>query len=175
MAPDLALKAQLSLPAVCAPMFLVTGTELFIEACKAGLMGGLPRQNARTIEDFESWLVTIRKELDTYKAEYPNVKAGQMAVNLVTRLPAVDLRAHLAICARYGIECIITATGDPSELVRKVHDWGGKVFHNVISMKFAEKAIGAGVNSRDMCHGGRRWTFRRNEPARIHSESSPDL
>jgi len=66
MALDPALRKRLTLPAVCAPMFLVTGPELVAEACKAGLVGALPRQNARGIETFEQWLKQIRQSIDEF-------------------------------------------------------------------------------------------------------------
>ena len=60
------IRSLLKLPAVCAPMFLVSGPALVREACKAGLVGGLPRQNARSIDEFDAWLEDIRADLDRY-------------------------------------------------------------------------------------------------------------
>lgn len=146
MAIDPALRSRLVLPAICAPMFLVSGPDLVREACKAGIVGGLPRQNARSIEQFEAWLKEIRDALDAHAAEHPGARIGPVAVNLATRLDEAELKRHLALCGRYGVGIIISATGDPSELIRHVHDWGGKVFHDVTSMRFAEKAIRAGAD-----------------------------
>ncbi|HEY0646584.1 nitronate monooxygenase, partial [Phenylobacterium sp.] len=128
------------------PMFLVTGPALVREACKAGVIGGLPRQNARSFEIFEQWLVDIRRDLDRHAAENPGARIAPIAVNLATRLPPDELAVHLAVCRRYGVEIIISATGDPTELVARVHDWGGKVFHDVTNLRFAEKAIAAGAD-----------------------------
>jgi len=72
VALDPALRARLALPAVCAPMFLVTGPALVREACKAGLIGGIPRQNARTLEQFDAWLGEIRRDLGAFAAEHPD-------------------------------------------------------------------------------------------------------
>lgn len=146
MALDPALRAQLTLPAICAPMFLVTGPDLVREACKAGVIGGLPRQNARSIEIFEQWLADIRTGLNRHKADNPGARIAPIAVNLATRMPEDELLTHLAICRRYGVEIIISATGDPTELIGRVHDWGGKVFHDVTNLRFAEKAIAAGAD-----------------------------
>ena len=71
MSLDPAIRASLTLPAICAPMFLVTGPALVREACKAGVIGGLPRQNARSFEIFEQWLADIRADLDRHRAEHP--------------------------------------------------------------------------------------------------------
>jgi len=146
MSLDPALRARLRLPAVCAPMFLVSGPDLVREACRAGLIGGLPRQNARTLEQFEQWLSGIREALDEAAAGDPAARIGPVAVNLATRLAPDELAANLDVCRRFGVDVIISATGDPTELVKRVHDWGGVVFHDVTSLRFAEKAIAAGAD-----------------------------
>jgi nitronate monooxygenase len=140
------LREKLTLPAICAPMFLVSGPELVTAACKAGIVGALPRQNARGIAVFEEWLRDIRSELDAYADENPGAHVGPLAVNLATHFDADELAANLALCARFGVEVVISAQGDPSELTRRVHDWGGVIFHDVTTMRFAEKAIAAGVD-----------------------------
>ncbi|MDB5583900.1 MAG: nitronate monooxygenase family protein [Bradyrhizobium sp.] len=140
------LRDQLVLPAVCAPMFLVTGPALVREACKAGIVGALPRSNARSLDMFEGWLKDIRGALDRHKAEHPDDRIGPLAVNLATRLPPDEVKANLELCGRYGVEIIISAVGNPTELATQVHDWGGRIFHDVTSLRFAEKAIGAGVD-----------------------------
>ena len=146
MALDVTLRAKLALPAVCAPMFLVTGPELVSAACKAGVVGSLPRQNARDRETFEEWLRLIRTDLDEFAAMNPNAPVGPLAVNLATAFDPDQLTTELALCKRYGVDVIISATGNPAELARRVHDWGGVIFHDVTTMKFAEKAIAAGVD-----------------------------
>ncbi|MBX5486466.1 MAG: nitronate monooxygenase [Mycolicibacterium hassiacum] len=146
MALDDAFRNKLTLPAVCAPMFLVTGPELVAAACKAGIVGALPRQNARGIDTFEEWLRSIRADLDAYAAENPGARIGPLAVNLATAFDPDELAANLALCERYGVEIIISAQGNPAELARRVHDWGGVIFHDVTTLRFAEKAIAAGVD-----------------------------
>jgi nitronate monooxygenase len=143
---DARIREQLTLPAFCAPMFLVSGPDLVREACKAGLVGGLPRQNARTFEQFEQWLTGIRADLDEHAADNPGARIGPIAVNLATRMDADLLAQHLEVCRRAGVEIIVSAAGDPTELIARVHDWGGKVFHDVTSLPFAEKAIAAGAD-----------------------------
>src|SRR6516165_194464 len=146
MSLDPALRARLRLPAVCAPMFLVSGPDLVREACRAGLIGGLPRQNARTLEQFTQWLSDIRAALDADLARDPGARIGPVAANLATRMAPEDLAAHLDVCRRYGVDIIISAVGNPTELVKRVHDWGGVVIHDVTSLRFAEKAIAAGAD-----------------------------
>ena len=146
MSLDAKIRSSLTLPAICAPMFLVTGPALVREACKAGVIGGLPRQNARTLEEFEAWLGEITRALAAHRDEQPNARIAPIAVNFPTRMPPDDLAANMALCAKYGVEIVITVGGDPTEIVRRVHDFGGKVFHDVTSLRFAEKAIAAGAD-----------------------------
>lgn len=146
MALDDTLRARLRLPAVCAPMFLVTGPELVAAACTAGIVGALPRENVRTVEAFDDWLNRIRTDVDEFAAVNPDAAVGPIAVNLATVFDEDALRDNLAVCAKHGVEIVISAQGNPAELVKRVHDWGGVVYHDVTSMRFAEKAIDAGVD-----------------------------
>jgi nitronate monooxygenase len=140
------IRDRLVMPAICAPMFLVSGPELVTEACKAGLMAGLPRRNARTFADFTEWLARIRADLDAYADAHPQQRIGPLAVNLATQLSAEDADEHLAVCIRYGVDVIISAAGDPTALTARVHDNGLQIFHDVTTLRFAEKAIAAGVD-----------------------------
>lgn len=145
MALDTAIRGRLSLPAVCAPMFLVSGPDLVREACKQGLVGAIPRQNARSIEQFDAWLGQIRSELAAWSGAYPPARIGPLAVNL-PRMAPDELKANLDLCRRHEVEIVISAVGDPAELTARVHAFGGRVFHDVVNLRFAEKAIAAGVD-----------------------------
>jgi nitronate monooxygenase len=144
MSLDPEIRNALTIPAICAPMFLVTGPDLVREACKAGLVGGMPRQNARSFELWEEWMRSIHEDLKAYREQHPAARIGPVAVNLSGRMP--DIAEHLAVCRRYGVRIIISANSDPAETVRVVHDWGGLVYHDVTTMRFAEKAIAAGAD-----------------------------
>jgi nitronate monooxygenase len=143
---DPKIRATLTIPAICAPMFLVTGPALVREACKAGVIGGLPRGNARSLEEFEAWLAQISDGIAAHRDAHPEARIAPVAVNYPTRMAPDDLAANMAVCARYGVEIIISVGGDPTELTHRVHDFGGKVFHDITSLRFAEKAIAAGVD-----------------------------
>lgn len=137
-------RSSLSLPVICAPMFLVTGPNLVREACLAGLVGVLPRHNARTLEQFEEWLdaiQTARKEALAH-----STKVGPLVVNVSAKLPAAELEETLALAGRYGVETVISVGGGPREVVRVAHLKSMGVFHDVISVEFAKKAIGQGVD-----------------------------
>ena len=140
------IRARLTLPAVCAPMFVVTGPELVREACLAGVVGGLPRQNARSIEEFEGWLSMIAEAAKRRRDEAPGARIGPLAVNLASNLSPEDFEANLSLCKRYGVEIIVNATGNPAELTKRAHDHGFIVWADAISMRFAEKAMSVGVD-----------------------------
>ena len=106
MALDSTLRNSLTLPIVCAPMFLVSGPDLVREACKAGVIGALPRQNARTLDQFEDWMRQIHAELTTWRQSHPDARVAPLAVNLATRLSAEDLAANLAI-----VEALLAGRG----------------------------------------------------------------
>ncbi len=139
------LRASLTLPAVCAPMFLVTGPDLVREACKAGVIGGLPRQNARDFETFAAWLADISADLEAHEQQVGR-KAAPIAVNLPTRFPDDELKVHFDLFHRYGVTMLITVGGDPTDMARRAHDAGFRIMHDVTSLRFAEKAIAAGVD-----------------------------
>ncbi|MDT7644492.1 MAG: nitronate monooxygenase, partial [Pseudonocardiales bacterium] len=50
---------RLRLPVIAAPMLRVSGPELVIAACRAGVIGAFPTANARTVADLDSWLTEI--------------------------------------------------------------------------------------------------------------------
>ncbi len=146
MALNPGIKDSITLPAVCAPMFLVSTPALVREACKAGVIGGLPRQNARSFEQFELWLGEITDALDEYRSAHPQARVGPIAVNLVTSFDAAEATKHLDLCARYGVKIIITAVGNPTEMTKRAHDVGAVLYHDVTTLRHAEKAIAAGVD-----------------------------
>ncbi|MFE4082567.1 NAD(P)H-dependent flavin oxidoreductase [Paenarthrobacter sp. YIM B13468] len=154
MSLDPAQRSSLVLPVVCAPMAGVSGPDLVREACKSGIMGVLPRHNAVDTAQFADWLRQIRRGLDQHKERYPAAIIGPLAVNFSRRWAADEMRANLDLCDRYGVEVIVSAMGDPTELTQTVHGWGGKVYHDVTSMRFAEKAISAGVDGLTCIVGG---------------------
>jgi nitronate monooxygenase len=145
----------LSLPAFCAPMFLVSTPQLVAQACLAGLVGGLPRHNARGIDEFEQWLRGIRDTLDRARDETPSRRIGPIAVNISSRMPAAEADETLALCARHGVEIIVNATGDPTQVIQRSHDHGMLCFADAINMRFAHKAMAAGADGLNLIgHGG---------------------
>lgn len=130
---------RLSLPAVAAPMFLISGPKLVISCCKNGVIGTFPALNQRSTEGFENWLIDIKKEID------PENDAPY-GVNLIVHKTNPRLQADLEICVKHKVPIIITSLGAVSELVDAVHSYGGLVFHDVTNRRHAEKASEAGVD-----------------------------
>lgn len=137
-------RSSLSLPAICAPMFIVTGPDLVREACLAGLVGVLPRHNARTFEQFEGWLEAIQTARKEALAR--SVKVGPLVVNLNAKLSAAEITDTLQLAAGYGVDTVISVGGGPREVVRIAHSKSMAVLHDVVSLEFAKKAIGQGVD-----------------------------
>ncbi|GAA4278304.1 NAD(P)H-dependent flavin oxidoreductase [Aquimarina mytili] len=136
---------ELTLPAVAAPMFLISGPQLVIECCKNGIVGTFPALNQRTSEGFEEWLIEIKKALSDFEKE-TGKKAAPFGVNLIVHHSNPRLQADLALCVKHEVPLIITSLGAVSELVDTIHGYGGLVFHDVIKKRHAEKANEAGVD-----------------------------
>jgi nitronate monooxygenase len=136
---------ELSLPAIAAPMFLISGPQLVIECCKNGIVGTFPALNQRTSEGFEEWLIEIKTALSDFEKE-TGKKAAPFGVNLIVHHTNPRVEADLALCVKHEVPLIITSLGAVSELVDKVHSYGGLVFHDVIKKRHAEKADEAGVD-----------------------------
>lgn len=136
---------QLNLPAVAAPMFLISGPKLVIECCKNGIVGTFPALNQRTSAGFEEWLIEIKTALAEFEAE-TGKKAAPFGVNLIVHHSNPRLQADLDICVKHKVPLIITSLGAVASLVDTVHEYGGLVFHDVIMQRHARKAAAAGVD-----------------------------
>ena len=136
---------DLSLPAVAAPMFLISGPQLVIECCKNGIVGTFPALNQRSSEGFEAWVIEIKEALAAFEAE-TGKKAAPFGVNLIVHPTNSRVQAVLEICIKHQVPLIITSLGAVSQLVDAVHSYGGLVFHDVIKKRHAEKAAQAGVD-----------------------------
>lgn len=136
---------SLSLPAVAAPMFLISGPKLVIECCKNGIVGTFPALNQRTTEGFEKWVVEIKQALADYEKE-TGKKPAPFGVNLIVHQTNKRVQADLAICIKHQVPLIITSLGAVPQLINAVHSYGGLVFHDVIKKRHAQKAAKAGVD-----------------------------
>ncbi len=144
MSLDPKIRDCLTVPAICAPMFLVTGPALVQEACKAGVIDGLPRQNARGLDEFEAWLAEMTEALARHRGAHPAARVAPIAVNYPTRMPPDELAANMALCAKYGVEIIISVSGDPASWSRAcTTSAASSVSRRHPACSFAEKAIAA--------------------------------
>lgn len=138
--------ASSRLPVVAAPMFLVSGDRLTIEACKAGISATFPALNQRSTEEFEKWVVKIKSELEAFKKANPTKPVGTWGVNLIVHKSNPRLQADLEICIKHQVPLIITSLGAVKELVSQVQSYGGVVFHDVTNPVHGKKAADAGVD-----------------------------
>lgn len=133
-------EGKLRLPAVAAPMFLVSNPALVIESCRSGVVGSFPALNCRTSEGFEQWIEEIKAALADGDIATP------WGVNLIVHRSNPRVEADLALCEQHEVPLVITSLGAVPDLVKRVHAYGGVVFHDVINMRHARKAAAAGVD-----------------------------
>ena len=136
---------QTSLPAIAAPMFLVSGPDLVIECCKNGVVGTFPALNQRTSEGFEEWLIQIKTALNEFE-QATGKKAAPFGVNLIVHPTNIRLEEDVKLCVKHQVPLVITSLGAISLLVDTIHSYGGLVFHDIVKKRHAEKAAEAGVD-----------------------------
>jgi len=139
------LKDTLSIPVVGSPLFIVSGPELVIAQCKAGIVGSFPALNARPAELLDKWLERIKNELDDHEQKTGR-KAAPFAVNQICHHSNDRLMQDMAMCVKHKVPIIITSLRAPAEVVRAAHSYGGLVYHDVINIRHAKKAVEEGVD-----------------------------
>jgi nitronate monooxygenase len=146
MALPTLLQNRLRLPLIGAPMFIVSGPELVIEQCKAGIVGSFPALNARPQEALVDWIRQIKQETAAHAEANPDEPVAPFAVNQIAHPSNTRLQADVETCVKEEVPIIITSLNPPREIVDAVHSYGGLVFHDIISMRHARKAIEQGVD-----------------------------
>jgi nitronate monooxygenase len=132
------LDGRLRLPAIGAPMFLVSGPELVIAQCKAGIVGAFPALNARPLEQLDEWLAEIGESL--------GAEAAPFAVNLIVHRTNSRVERELALCEKHRVPLVITSLGARADVIQAVKAYGGTVLHDIISLEHAHKAADRGVD-----------------------------
>lgn len=140
------VKRNLTLPAFAAPMFLVSGTELAIACCRAGIIGSLTRNHCRDLEEMEAQLRAVTDALSRYAEAHPDAVIGPLAMNISPTFGKDEFRAHLDVCRRHGVRIIVTSVGDPTLNAPLVQEYGMLHFHDATTIRFAEKAAAAGAD-----------------------------
>ncbi len=131
---------ELRLPVIQAPLFLLSGPEMVIASCRAGIVGSFPSPNARTPEILEDWLIEITTALKGTS------KVAPWAINLVMHRSNPRRHRDLELSVKYQAPLVITALGSPEEAVEAVHSYGGKIYADVNSVEFARRAAATGVD-----------------------------
>jgi nitronate monooxygenase len=140
------MSKQLTLPVINAPMFLVSSPDMVIESCKNGMIGTFPLLNARTSELLENWMIRISEELDQTQKDAPTAKIAPWGVNLIVHRTNKRFEEDLELIKKYEPPLVITSLGNPSDVAKIVHSYGGLVFSDVISLDHARKAAKTGID-----------------------------
>jgi nitronate monooxygenase len=139
------LRGRLSLPLIAAPMFLVSGTELVIAACRNGVIGSFPTVNCRTTEQLEQWLCEIEDRLQQH-SDASGKASAPICANLIVHRSNARLQQDLAVLLRHQPEMVITSVGSPAAVIAPLHEAGALVFADVASIRHAERAVAAGAD-----------------------------
>src|SRR3954453_15777919 len=137
---------RLRLPAIGAPLFIVSNPDLVIAQCKAGIVGSFPALNARPQSLLDEWLHRIDEELAAWDRDHPETPAAPYAVNQIVHRSKARLQEDMATCAKWKVPIVITSLGALVEVNQGVHSWGGITLHDVIDDRFARKAVEKGAD-----------------------------
>ncbi|WP_137753278.1 nitronate monooxygenase family protein [Sphingopyxis sp. L1A2A] len=137
---------RLRLPVIGSPLFIVSGPELVIAQCKAGVVGSFPALNARPQTLLDEWLHQITEELAAWDRANPDRLSAPYAVNQIVHKSNDRLEQDIATCAKWKVPITITSLGAREELNQAVHGWGGITLHDIIDDRFARKAIEKGAD-----------------------------
>ena len=137
---------RLRLPVIGSPLFIVSGPELVIAQCKAGIVGSFPALNARPSGMLDEWLHRITEELAAHNRDNPDRPAAPYAVNQIVHKTNNRLEEDMEVCAKWQVPMLITSLGARPEIFEAAHGWGGIVMHDVINNRFAHKAIEKGAD-----------------------------
>ncbi len=140
------LRDRLRLPAIASPLFIISGPELVIAQCKAGVVGSFPSLNARPLSQLDEWLAEITETLASWDAAHPEAPSAPFAVNQIVHKTNNRLEEDVELCAKYKVPVMITSLGAREDINAAVHGWGGVVLHDVINDFFARKAIEKGAD-----------------------------
>ncbi|WP_312543184.1 NAD(P)H-dependent flavin oxidoreductase [Achromobacter mucicolens] len=146
MNPPSALRDQIRLPVIGAPMFLVSGPQLVVAQCAAGIIGTFPSLNARPQEQLHAWITRIEDGLAARRLAAPSEKVAPYGVNLIVHPSNPRWQGDLAICAERRVPLLITSLHAPEAVVKVAHAYGGLVFHDVTNVRHAKRALDAGAD-----------------------------
>jgi nitronate monooxygenase len=140
------LSQRLRLPVIASPLFIISGPDLVIAQCKAGVVGSFPSLNARPISQLDEWLARITEELADWDRKNPDRLSAPFAVNQIVHKTNNRLDEDVALCKKYNVPLVITSLGANVDMNTEIHSWGGVILHDVINDKFARKAVEKGAD-----------------------------
>ena len=140
------LLQRLRLPAIGAPLFIISNPDLVLAQCTAGIVGSFPALNARPPELLDQWLAQITAALAAHKAAHPQAVTAPFAVNQIVHASNDRLQHDMDLCVKHRVPIIITSLRAPDAVVEAAHGYGGLVFHDVTTIKHAQRALAAGVD-----------------------------
>ena len=140
------LRDRLRLPVIASPLFIISNPDLVIAQCKAGIVGSFPSLNARPISLLDEWLDRISSELAAWDKANPDLPSAPFAVNQIVHKTNNRLQEDMELCAKYRVPIVITSLGAREDVNQAVHGWGGITLHDVITDRFAHKAIEKGAD-----------------------------
>ncbi|MBS17215.1 MAG: nitronate monooxygenase [SAR202 cluster bacterium] len=137
---------KLRIPVVGSPMFTISNPKLVVNQCKSGIIGSFPALNAREPETLEDWIKKIKDDLEDYKFNNPDKIVAPYAVNQICHKSNKRLISDMETCVEQKVPIIITSLRPPDDIIDAAHSYGGIVYHDVISVRHAEKAAEIGVD-----------------------------
>ena len=140
------LRDRLRLPVIGSPLFIISGPELVIAQCKAGIVGAFPSLNARPVSQLDEWLAEITETLAAWDRAHPEAPSAPFAVNQIVHKTNNRLEADVELCAKYRVPVVITSLGAREDVNQAVHGYGGITLHDIINNRFAHKAIEKGAD-----------------------------
>jgi nitronate monooxygenase len=140
------LRDRLRLPVIGSPLFIISGPEMVIAQCKAGVVGSFPSLNARPLSQLDEWFAQINEELAAWDRDHPDTPSAPYAVNQIVHKTNNRLEEDLALCVKYKAPIIITSLGARTEVNDAIHSYGGVTLHDVITNTFARKAVEKGAD-----------------------------
>ncbi len=138
--------ANLPLPIIGAPLFIISNPKLVIAQCTSGIVGSMPALNARPAEQLDEWLAEITEGLAAWNRAHPDQPAAPFAINQIVHKSNDRLEHDMMVCAKYKVPIVITSLGARTDVNDAVHGWGGIVLHDIINNTFAHKAIDKGAD-----------------------------
>jgi len=145
---------QMAIPAIAAPMFLVSNPALALACCAEGVMGSFPAHGTRTREELEQWLVEMERGMERLRAEVGGHPVAPYGVNLVVHPSNPRYPGDLELVERFKVPVVLTSKGAPGDAFKRIHGWGGVALHDIANRRHAEKALDGGADGVIAVAGG---------------------